>query len=133
MDFLSVALQCSFLPVTVGASPSVVLEAPGCVVQAGTGEAAKSGDRVTIDYCIQDENGKEIANSERRGIPYTFDLFSAPGDLLLNGAALGARSGEERIMIFFAEEWHPEVGSFNLVRNPGPLLVRIRMARIERR
>jgi hypothetical protein len=133
MDFLSVALQCSFLPVTVGASPSATFEAPGYVLQAGSGDPAKSGDLVTVDYCIQDESGKEIANSERRGIPYTFELFATPGDLLLNGATLGARSGEERLLVFLAEEWHPEVGPFNLVRNPGPLLVRIRVARVDRR
>lgn len=133
MDFLSVALQCSFLPVSVSASPEALLEAPGYVIQAGSGEAAKSGDRVTIDYSIQDENGKEIANSERRGVPYTFELFAAPGDQLLNGATLGAKAGEERLLVFIAEEWHPEVGSFNLVRNPGPLLVRIRVSRVERR
>ncbi len=133
MDFLSVALQCSFLPITVGATPAVNLDAPGYVLQAGTGEPAKTGDRVTIDYNIQDDSGKEIANSERRGIPYTFELFAPPGDTLLNGATLGAREGEERWLIFIAEEWHPEIGSFNLVRNPGPLLVRIRVSKVERR
>lgn len=133
MDFLSVALQCSFLPVVVSAPPTETMSAPGCIVQRGVGEPAKKGDLVTIDYSIQDETGKEIANSERRGIPYTFELSAAPGDALLNGATRGAREGEERLLVFIAQEWHPEVGSFNLLRNPGALLVRIRVSKVDRR
>lgn len=133
MDFLSVALQCSFLPIVVGPIPDVDLDGPGFVLKRGTGEACKAGDRVHIDYWIRDDSGKEIANSERRGLAYTFDLLGKPGDLLLNGAALGAQPGEERVMIVFAEDWNEELGPFSLIRNPGPLMVRIRVNRVDRR
>lgn len=133
MDFMSLALQCSFLPVSLGLCAEPLIESPGFLIQPGVGEPSRSGDRLTVDFWIRDESGKEIANSERRGFCHTFDLFGQPGDGLLNGAALGAREGEERVLVMLAEEWHGELGFFRLIRNPGPLLVRIRVARIERR
>jgi hypothetical protein len=133
MDFLSLALQCSFLPVSIGPISEPVLEAPGFVLQSGIGEPCKSGDRITLDFWIRDEKGKEIANSERRGLCQTFDLFGRTGDTLLNSAALGAREGEERFVILLAEEWLDEVGPFNLVQKQGPLLIRIRVSRLDRR
>jgi hypothetical protein len=133
MDFLSLMMQCSFLPVTIGATPVVEMELPGILLSAGSGLPCQSGDRLTVEYWIQDETGKEIANSERRGIPYTFELFGPTSDTLLSAGAVGATDGEERCLVLFKEEWYPQVGPFSLIREPGPVLLRIKIARIERR
>ena len=130
MDFLSLVLQCSFLPSCVGFSPELPLDAPGIVLQTGVGGVAKTGDRITLDYWIQDENGKEIANSERRGLTQTFYLFGPTSDPLLSGAALGARSGEERLVVLMAEEWYAEISAIGLIRNPGPISIRIRVLEV---
>lgn len=106
---------------------------PGYVLQAGQGTPSKSGDLVTIDYWVQDSGGKEIANSERRGISQTFLLMGTPGDYLLTNAVLGARQGEERIVVLLAEDNYPEISPLNLMKTPGLLTIRLRVARIDRR
>ena len=133
MEFLSLVLQCSFLPVLVGGEPAVPFAGPGHIIQAGEGTPSRSGDRVTIDYWVQDAGGKEIANSERRGISQTFNLMATPGDYLLSNTALGARQGEERIVVILAEDNYSEISPLNLMKSPGLLVVRLRVARIDRR
>lgn len=133
MEFLSLALQCSFLPIVVMAEPETPFAGPGYVVQQGQGSPAKSGDRVTVDFWVQDASGKEIANSERRGISQTFSLLQTPADILLSNAAIGAKEGEERIVVLFAETNYPEISPLSLIKKPGLLVVRLRVARIDRR
>lgn len=118
---------------SVGIEPETPFAGPGYIVRQGQGLPSKSGDRVTLDFWIQDEGGKEIANSERRGLPQTLNLLATPGDYLLNNAALGAKQGEERIVVLFAEDNYPEISPLNLMKVPGLLIVRLRVARIDRR
>ncbi len=133
MDFLSLALQCSFLPITVSQEPTIELDMPGIVLAQGIGDGGKSGDRVTIDFIVRDQSGKEIANSLIRGVPHTFDILSIPGDILLNGVAIKGRSGEERMMFVESQAWYGETSPFSLIRASGTLLVWVRIAKIERR
>lgn len=133
MEFLSLVLQCSFLPISIGIEPEVPFAGPGYIVQQGQGLPSKSGDRVMLDFWVQDSGGKEIANSERRGLTHTLNLLATPGDYLLNNAALGAKQGEERIVVVFAEDNYPEISPLNLMKVPGLLIVRLRVARIDRR
>lgn len=109
------------------------MDMPGFVLEAGQGEPSRSGDRVTIEFIIQDDAGKEIANSERRGLPQTFNLFSSNADAILNSATLGAKKGESRAVVMLAEEWYADISALSLIRNPGPLLIRVRVLDIERR
>lgn len=133
MGFLSFLLQICFLPMSVGTQDVANDLSPTFIEAPGTGIYAQSGDRVTIHFLVLDSNGKELANSERRGLAHTMDLFGSPSDPILQAAALGAREGETRYLILLAEDVVPEVGTFNLIRNPGPLLVRIQVERIQRR
>lgn len=133
MDFLAFALQTSFLPISFGPPPDLQLGAPGCIVRSGEGEPCKSGDLVTVDYCILSADGKELANSEKRGICHTFVLLKSGGDDLLNAATLGARLGEVRRVVLLKEDWYSPIGPFRLIRDPGPIVVRIRLNQIDRR
>ena len=133
MEFLSLVLQCSFLPVVVGEEPAVPFSGPGYILESGRGMPSRSGDLMTIDYWVQDAGGKEIANSERRGISQTFALMGTPGDYLLTNAALGARQGEERVVVLFAEDNYPDISPLSLMKTPGLLTIRLRVARIDRR
>jgi hypothetical protein len=133
MDFLALALQASFLPVTFAKPPEIDIGAPGCVLRPGEGEPSKSGDIVTVDYCIQSADGKELANSMKRGISQTFVLLKSGGDGLLNVATLGAKVGEVRQVVLLMEEWYSPIGPYRLVQSPGPVAVRIRVTNIDRR
>ena len=133
MDFLALALQTSFLPISFSPQPEVPLGAPGCLVRAGEGDTCKSGDLVTIDFCIQGADGKELANSEKRGICHSFVLFKSGGDDLLGAATVGARLGEVRQVVLLREDWYPSIGKYRLVQEPGPVVVRIRVNQISRR
>jgi hypothetical protein len=132
MDFLALVLQASFLPVSLS-PPSEPLGGPGCIVRSGEGDPCKSGDLVSIDFCIIGVDGKELANSEKRGISQTFVVLKSEGDDLLNAATLGARLGELRQVVLMKEDWYGGVGQYHLVRDPGPVIVRIRVNQITHR
>ena len=133
MDFLALALQASFLPITFNPQPDVQLGAPGCILRAGDGEVCKSGDLVTIDYCINGPDGKELANSEKRGICHSFILLKSGGDELLGAATVGARLGEVRQVVLLREDWYAAIGAYRLIQEPGPVVVRVRVNQIARR
>ncbi len=133
MEFLVLALQCSFLPVSLKGVPTEAVPGPAYVVQAGTGVSAKNGDRVTLDYWIKDANGKEIANSDRRGIPFTFNLLSSSGDSLLSKAAVGVKAGEERVIVLFPDEDYGGIGPNSFVKVSGPLIIRVKVSQVDRR
>lgn len=133
MDFLALALQTSFLPVVMGPIPEPALGAPGFIVAEGTGEPCRTGDIVAVEFWVRGPDGKELANSEKRGVTHTFVVFGPNSDRLLDVATLGAKVGEQRNLILFAEDWYSPIGPYRLIRQPGPLAVSIRVGQIWRR
>lgn len=109
------------------------LEPTSFVNEPGSGVVCASGDIVTLDYRIEDESGKEIANSERRGLPSTVEIGGVNSDPLLSAAASGARLGEERWTILVVDDWYPPATSGSLMRASGAVLVRVRVSGLYRR
>lgn len=60
--------------------PPVDLNMPAFMVETlaeGTGLAVAAGDRVTVHFIVRTAEGKELANSHKRGMPFTLDLADA--------------------------------------------------------
>ena len=133
MGILSLVFQIWMFPVNLDQSEALSTDIPVVITQAGTGSPCKIGDIATVDYQIEDETGKEIANSERRGISSTLEVGGTNSDPLLGAAALGAKEGEERYVILFVEDWYPQVGPGSLVGSTGTVLVRLKVTHLQRR
>jgi hypothetical protein len=132
MGILTLALQISMLPIMVDGSD--LLSQFTFTTKPGVGEACDQSDLVTLDYKIEDETGKRIADSERRGLSTTLEIGGRYGDPLLMAAASGARQSEERCVVLFANDWYPQADpNQKLIRTDGPLFIRIRVLHIERR
>ena len=48
------------------------------IVQTGSGAGAQLGDLVTLHFVVRTLEGKELANTRKRGMPYTVEL-AQPG------------------------------------------------------
>lgn len=120
---LGIAIQAIGVPSSQLAQPAFALEpltTPISIemVNEGTGQMAETGDRVTLHFVVRTQEGKELANTRKRGMPFTIEL-SEPGSfwssavdgmrvggknkLLANSSVFFGRSGV--LPIIPAETW----------------------------
>ncbi len=64
-------------------------------VKVGTGAPVVVGDRVTVHFLVATPTGEELANSRKRGLPYTLVVTAEPNDLL-SRVVVGMRIGGSR-------------------------------------
>jgi FKBP-type peptidyl-prolyl cis-trans isomerase len=64
-------------------------------VLVGTGEPARAGDKLTVEYVARLDGGKKVFSTADSGIPATFRLGTAPVRGW-NEALLGMREGGKR-------------------------------------
>lgn len=69
------------------ASPPARVE----VIQTGSGVTAQPGDLVTVHFVVKTLEGKELANTVKRGMPFTVELAS--GGTFWTTAVAGLRTG----------------------------------------
>ncbi len=64
------------------------------MLHEGAGLAAAAGDRVTVHFVVRTQEGKELANSYKRGMPYTVEIGEAGSFWLtvLDGVRVGGTS-----------------------------------------
>lgn len=88
------------------------------------------GDRVTIHFTASLLDGRTLADTERRGLPYTFvvgiEPLIRPFDLLVRGMAVG----DEKVVEVTADEAYGADGVPPIVPPSASLKVRIRLLRI---
>lgn len=81
--------------------PSQTPGLPTEELASGTGVMVATGQLVTLHFLIADETGVELANSKKRGLPYTFRFNDGSNDLfcrLLPGMRVG---GQRRVHVPF--------------------------------
>jgi len=83
-------------------------------VRAGTGAPVVVGDRVTVHFLVVSQTKDELANSRKRGLPYTFVVSPEPTDLL-SRIALGMRLGGSRLAPIPAERAYGAAGLVPIV------------------
>jgi FKBP-type peptidyl-prolyl cis-trans isomerase len=77
--------------------PQLVVTPPGeCEdLVIGDGPAVVAGDRVTLAFVVSTD-AKEIANSERRGLPFSMTLDGPGADPVLSAVTAGMAVGGHR-------------------------------------
>ncbi len=99
MDPIALVCALAFFPGVRTADFSqprgfVVMDAP-----FGSGSPARKGDRITINFAVKSLAGEDIADSDKRGLPYTFRIGDAGNDRLLEIVTQGMRDHASRIAI----------------------------------
>jgi hypothetical protein len=90
-------------PQIVDLLPYQILVGEDCVaiqLNPGEGPGTKLGERITVDFSLRDPRDAVLADTNLRGLPFSFPYGSAQADAMLNAAAEGMRPGEERIALF---------------------------------
>ena len=80
------------------------------ILQQGTGESAKTGDTVTVDYVGTLQNGTKFDSSIDRGQPFSFTLGE---NRVIQGwelGILGMKVGEKKTLVIPPEQAYGEQG-----------------------
>lgn len=93
------------------------------ILKEGAGEAAKSGDTVTVNYVGAFEDGKKFDSSIDRGIPFSFTLGAGT---IIKGWDLGVagmKVGEKRKLTIPSSLAYGEAGAGDGLIPPNATLV----------
>ncbi|MDR3688572.1 MAG: FKBP-type peptidyl-prolyl cis-trans isomerase [Fimbriimonas sp.] len=95
-------------------APQADVRAPNGVVVSddhiGGGKLLEAGDKITIQYRVWDSLNREIANSTKRGLPYTLIVGMRNSDPLVSVALPGMRAGGIRTVSVPAEYFPDGIG-----------------------
>ncbi len=80
-------------------------------LRVGQGKLVEDGDKVTIQYRVWDPNKKELANSMKRGMPYTLVFGGRNSDPLVSVTLAGMHVGGSRYTVLPAEQLPGGIGS----------------------
>jgi FKBP-type peptidyl-prolyl cis-trans isomerase len=80
-------------------------------LKVGQGKLVEEGDKVTIQYRVCDPNKKELANSMKRGMPYTLIFGGRNSDPLVAVTLAGMHVGGSRYTVLPAESLPEGIGS----------------------
>ncbi len=93
------------------------------ILKEGTGEAAKSGDTVTVNYVGTFEDGNKFDSSIDRGVPFAFTLGAGT---IIKGWDLGVagmKAGEKRKLTIPSNLAYGEAGAADGLIPPNATLV----------
>jgi FKBP-type peptidyl-prolyl cis-trans isomerase len=99
-------------------------------LQTGRGEGVRRGDRVTVDYVIELEDGTPVDSTRERGRPETFVLGEAP-IAGWNEALVGMRPGGRRFLDVPPERAFGKAGLPGRVPPNARLACRIELRAVE--
>jgi FKBP-type peptidyl-prolyl cis-trans isomerase len=100
-------------------------QSPGIPVEdlvLGKGPEIASGQLLTVHFIVSDEGGVELANSRKRGLPFTFK-YAAAGDDLFARIVPGMHVGGQRRVHLPAELAYGAAGLPPLVPANQPIVV----------
>jgi FKBP-type peptidyl-prolyl cis-trans isomerase len=112
----------------------VVIEKPSPVVQvrpfvvdkpAGSGEPVKAGEIVTIQFLVKKLSGEDVADSKKRGLPYTFKIGAPGNDRLLDLVVTGMKPGGVRTQTVAAKDAYGPKGAPPVIAPTDTLIVTI--------
>jgi FKBP-type peptidyl-prolyl cis-trans isomerase len=93
-------------------------------VKVGDGLRLEEGSRYTISYKVADFNGKMLANSDSRGLPYSKELGDGH-DRYFDAWVQGMNAGGLRQIVLAAEDVPKELGG--LIPTHGDLVITVRL------
>ena len=80
-------------------------------LRVGQGKLIEDGDKVTIQYRVCNQYKKELANSMKRGMPYTLVVGDRNSDSLVSVTLAGMHVGGSRYTVLPAESLPDGIGS----------------------
>jgi FKBP-type peptidyl-prolyl cis-trans isomerase len=125
MTLAELAALLSFLPVAPTDAPPVQF-VPECgaivfTLDAGPGDVVESGRKVSLQYRVVDDAGRELASTRRRGMIYSMVLGQPKNEPVLEALLAGARYGERRIAFCSSQEAYGADGVPAIVPKDKPL------------
>jgi FKBP-type peptidyl-prolyl cis-trans isomerase len=102
-------------------------------IREGTGLRAESGDRVTLEFVITSADGREIANSVKRGLAFTLELGAPRGARALSEAIGGMREGGARRVRFDSDAFFGPLGVPPILSLGMSLVAEVRVTRVQKR
>lgn len=129
--WITISARFAFIPVTIE-QPWATGGFAIYELKAGTGREVRDGDLVTIHVVAATLEGKEIANSEKRGLPLRFVLGNAETPAYLDLAVRGMSLGAERRVVLPPELAFGADGEPPIIPPNATLSVRVRVVRIEK-
>ncbi len=109
------------------ASPISVVD-----TKPGQGPRVLPGDRVTFHFAVENESGREVANSEKRGLPYTLVYGDVGAGIVWVDVLGGVRQGSERLVSLPAEAVFGAAGVPPIFSATGNVRATIRVLRVVR-
>jgi FKBP-type peptidyl-prolyl cis-trans isomerase len=98
-------------------------------ILVGTGEPARAGDKLTVEYVARLADGKQVFSTADSGIPATFRLGTAPVRGW-NEALLGMRKGGKRSLEVPSELAYGSQGIPGLVPPDSRMLFEVELVEI---
>ncbi|HTQ08719.1 MAG TPA: FKBP-type peptidyl-prolyl cis-trans isomerase [Fimbriimonadaceae bacterium] len=98
---------------------------------AGSGEPVTDGEIVVIQFLVEKSTGERIADSQKRGLPYTFKIGETGNDPLLDRVVKGMRVGGVRTGTVSAKDAYGPEGMPPLIKPDDSLVVKIALLRRE--
>lgn len=97
--------------------------------RAGSGSPVLVGDVVTIHFLVQRRNGQDLADSKKRGLPYTFKVGAKGNDPLLDMVVKGMKAGGTRMATIAAKDVYGPAGAPPVISGQDTLVVTITLLR----
>jgi hypothetical protein len=122
----------SFVPVAPSDGAPVQwlpgLNAIAFTVRPGVGEPVPAGKKVTLEFEVYDEGGKELASTAKRGMPFSLVVGRPPFEPALSMVTDGVRYGEHRIAFCLSDEAYVGRDAPTIVPKAKPLVFLLRVA-----
>ena len=119
----------------VGQDAVIPKAAPKAVIQdirAGNGPKVVLGDLVTVHFIAATPKGKEIANSEKRGLPYKFVIGAPESPRYLQAAVEGMKAGGVRRVVLPPELAFGPKGAKPILAPNTDLVLHLRLLKVEK-
>lgn len=108
-------------PVLSAPNPSVAITE----LRPGSGRAIQPGDLVTVHFQVETADGKEIANTHKRGLPYSVEFRM--GESFWSAMLTGMRAGGERKVSLQSDLFFGEGGVTGIVPSGTMLMATVKV------
>ncbi len=108
-------------PATEQANPSVLVTE----LRPGNGRAIQPGDLVTVHFQVETSEGRELANTRKRGLPYSVEFRLT--DSFWSAMLTGMRAGGERKLALPSDLYFGQNGVSGVVPSGTTLLAKIQV------
>lgn len=98
----------------------------------GNGPAVQVGDVVTVNFEVRAKNGKELADTVKRGLPYSFVFGDTRGPAMWSDALRGMSAGGERWCVVAPDKAYGAGGLPPVVPPDASLYLHVWVVRVRR-